>query len=172
MCGTPLYVAPEVFAGQIYNSQADMYSFGFVLWELWYGETAFRAEITIKPQSVLLEDVMKRELRPTHIKGTQHPWGMWQHVMMTCWNKEPRSRLTAQKGWECLKQLQDQGSLQQKVKPTPPPRSSAPRPLSRRKTPPAKPKPAPRRKTREGTPVSYHRKEKDETVHFESHGKE
>ena len=171
VCGTPLYMAPEVFQGHIYNSKADMYSFGFVLWELWYAETAFRAAIEIKPKSVLLEDVMRRDIRPTHIEGTHHPWEIWQHVMTSCWSKEPRLRLTAKKGWECLQQLQDQGRIQQK-KPPPPPRSFVPRPLSRRKTPPVKPKPVPRRKKPEGAPVSYHRKEEDETVHFESNGKE
>ena len=105
VCGTPLYLAPEVFKGHLYNSKADMYSFGFVLWELWYGETAFRAVIDVKPYSVLMEDVIERELRPTHIENTEHPWGIWQDVMTSCWNKEPGLRLTAQMGWECFKQL-------------------------------------------------------------------
>ena len=45
ICITSIYLAPEVFENRkkIYNSKADMYSFGYVLWELWYGETAFRA---------------------------------------------------------------------------------------------------------------------------------
>ena len=34
--GTSMYLAPEVFENRIYNSQADMYSFGYVLWELWH----------------------------------------------------------------------------------------------------------------------------------------
>lgn len=32
MVGTSLYLAPEVREGRIYNSKADIYSFGFVLW--------------------------------------------------------------------------------------------------------------------------------------------
>ena len=35
MVGTSRYLAPEVRKGRIYNSKADMYSFGFVLWEIW-----------------------------------------------------------------------------------------------------------------------------------------
>ena len=71
--GISIYLAPEVFEDRVYNSKADMYSFGYVLWELWYGETAFGAAIASKPQHLLLEEVTKRDLRPTHIKGTHHP---------------------------------------------------------------------------------------------------
>ena len=42
ICSPSMYVAPEVFENRINNSKADMYSFGYVLWELWYGITAFR----------------------------------------------------------------------------------------------------------------------------------
>ena len=38
VCGTPLYMAPEVLAGQMYSEKADMFSYGMILWELWYGE--------------------------------------------------------------------------------------------------------------------------------------
>ena len=34
VCGISIYLAPEVFEGRSYNSKADMYSFGYVLWEL------------------------------------------------------------------------------------------------------------------------------------------
>ena len=67
ICGTSLYLAPEVFEGRIYSSKADMYSFGFVLWELWYGKTAFEDTVVSTSQSVLLEDV-RRGLRPTHME--------------------------------------------------------------------------------------------------------
>jgi serine/threonine protein kinase len=32
--GTPLWMAPEVMAGEIFNEKADVYSFGIVLWEI------------------------------------------------------------------------------------------------------------------------------------------
>ena len=99
---TPMYLAPEVFETRIYNSKADMYSLGYVLWELWYGETSFRDAIDSRTEHKVLEDVVKHDLRPTHIEGTQPPWDNWQHVMASCWNKDPKLRLTAQKGWEQL----------------------------------------------------------------------
>ena len=143
VCGTPLYLAPEVYSGHIYNSKADMYSFGFVLWELWYGERAFQAALVTKPVSYLLADILKRELRPTHIEGTCLPWEIWRNVMMSCWSKEPRVRPTAQRGWECLEELQELGRNQELAPPLPPRSSSAPKPLSpRNKAPAVKPKPA------------------------------
>ena len=162
VCGTSLYLAPEVFESGIYNSKADMYSFGYVLWELWYGETAFGATIDSKTEYKVLEDMVKQDLRPTHIEGTHLPLESWQHVMVSCWNKDPKLRLTAEKGWE---QLQ---------KPPPrPPKSSAlstpplPQTSSSRGPPPqTKPKPATRPKKPKGIPVSFHRETEEEMVHF------
>ena len=33
-CGTPLYIAPEVFAGEHYGEAIDVYAFGLMLFEL------------------------------------------------------------------------------------------------------------------------------------------
>ena len=38
LCGTPLYMAPEVQNEQSYTEKADMFSVGMVMWELWYGQ--------------------------------------------------------------------------------------------------------------------------------------
>ena len=168
VCGNSIYLAPEVFQGRIYNSKADMYSFGYVLWELWYGETAFGAAIDSRTEYKFLEDVVKQDLRPTHIEGTQHPWRNWQHVMASCWNKDPKLRLTAQRGWE---ELQNRGDFQENILPPPPltkPSTLSPVPLppkssSLRLGAPTKPKP----KVPKGTPVSYRRETEDGKVHFE-----
>ena len=172
ICGTSIYLAPEVFENGIYNNKADMYSLGYVLWELWYGETAFRAAIDSRTEYKVLEDVVKQDLRPTHIEGTQHPWGNWKHVMTSCWSKDPKSRLTAQKGWE---QLQNRKYSQESISPPPLPTepsslSPPPRPpksSSLRPGPPTKPKPKPKPKKPEGTFVSDYRKTEDGKVHFE-----
>ena len=168
ICGTSIYLAPEVFETRISNSKADMYSLGYVLWELWYGETAFKDAIDSRTEYKVLEDVVKHDLRPTHIEGTHPPWGNWPHVMASCWNKDPKLRLTAQKGWEQLQNFT--------ISPHPPPPSELsslsppPRPAkssSLRRGPPTKPKPKPKPKKPEGTFVSYHRETEDGNVHFE-----
>ena len=40
--GTPLYMAPEVREGKLHNEKADLYSFGTIMWELWYGECVMK----------------------------------------------------------------------------------------------------------------------------------
>lgn len=32
MCGTPRWLAPEVFRGEDYSEKIDVYSYGIVLW--------------------------------------------------------------------------------------------------------------------------------------------
>ena len=40
MSGTPMYLAPEVIKSCLYDYKADIYSFGIMLWEMWYGNRA------------------------------------------------------------------------------------------------------------------------------------
>lgn len=94
VCGSLLYMAPEVLAGEMYDKRADMYSFGVLLWEMWYAETAFEIELFTQPSQFQLLDQIKDGLRPSHIKGTHEPlgpWGMWKKVMETCWSSEQKS---------------------------------------------------------------------------------
>ncbi|KAL9964101.1 hypothetical protein ACROYT_G027683 [Oculina patagonica] len=41
MTGAPAYAAPEMLRSSVYDSKADIYSFGIMMWEMWYGERAF-----------------------------------------------------------------------------------------------------------------------------------
>lgn len=170
--GTFHYLAPEVQKGRIYNSEADIYSFGFVLWELWYAMRAFQTATPTDESYLDLLEKVRQGRRPSHIEGTNHPWGMWQHVMTTSWNVDPRARLTAKKGLECLKQLHAV-EMQPKLKqpPPPPPKSPSTRPLSQsKKPPPTKPKPPKRPNKQEGTRASYYKKAQ-ESVYFTSEEK-
>jgi serine/threonine protein kinase len=42
-CGSPRYMAPEVFNGQPYNHKVDVYAFGLMLWQICYYETPFES---------------------------------------------------------------------------------------------------------------------------------
>ena len=158
--GTYLYLAPEVCEGRIYNSKADMYSFGFLLWEIWYGETAFQTAMTTCGLHQL--EKVRQGCRPTHTEGTIHPYEIWQYVMTTCWNENPRARLTARKALERFKELHE-AEIQPKLKPVPLPRTRSLRLLS----PPTAPTPARRPNKQGGASVSYHKKPEAESVHFE-----
>ena len=41
LCGTPLYMAPEVIAGRNYDSKADIWSLGALLFQMLTGEYPF-----------------------------------------------------------------------------------------------------------------------------------
>ncbi|KAL3777305.1 hypothetical protein HJC23_008907 [Cyclotella cryptica] len=44
MCGSPLYMAPEILLGQKYDAKADLWSVGTVLFEMISGRTPFHGE--------------------------------------------------------------------------------------------------------------------------------
>ena len=170
ICGTSLYLAPEVLDGRIYNSKADMYSFAFILWELWYGERVFADTVVSRHQSKLLKDV-KDGLRPWHIEKTSQPSPLWTTVMESCWEKSPGKRMTASDALNELKGKGDVHSRSDSRPPTPPPKKTVPserRPRSCSQKPPVKPKPKPK-PTRAS--FSYSSKSEDLSLHLESNDK-
>ncbi|XP_078380448.1 uncharacterized protein LOC144663395 [Oculina patagonica] len=186
MCGTLLYLAPEVMDGRIYNSKADMYSFGMILWEMWYAKTAFQNELTSRSHFKLLNDI-REGLRPSHIRGTRQPWGMWQLVMQTCWDKEPQHRLTAKQTRTELEKLQNKMEKQSaspsetalhsspvdellaagpNSSPSKPQTAPKPRLAPKPQVAP-KPRPAPKPNTPKPASVSFSAKNEDANVRFE-----
>ena len=100
LAGSPAYIAPEVFKSQLYNSKADIYSLGIMLWEIWYGERAFA-----RTESVSLEDfftMVDNGGRPEHVKGCREPTHAWGNLMKECWRKELKDRPSAN---ECHKRI-------------------------------------------------------------------
>lgn len=77
LCGSPLYMAPEILRYEKYDAKADLWSVGTVLYEMMVGKPPFRAtnhvellrkiergEDRIKfPEEVVLSDSMKRLIR-------------------------------------------------------------------------------------------------------------
>lgn len=53
LCGSPLYMAPEILRGESYNAKADLWSVGAVLYEMSAGKPPFRASNHIELEKVI-----------------------------------------------------------------------------------------------------------------------
>ena len=89
LAGTPLYIAPEVFHSEVYDSKADIYSFGIMLWEIWYGRQAF-AEFR-GPMEVFF-CMVDGHHRPEEVKGEKKTPARWKQLMNRCWDRNPEKR--------------------------------------------------------------------------------
>ncbi|KNH07456.1 serine/threonine protein kinase [Perkinsela sp. CCAP 1560/4] len=87
ICGTPLYVAPEVLLRDGYTKDIDWWSFGVVLYEMIVGVTPFVAETT----DAIFEKILTRDVR--------FPYGMHlpreaTDLIRSLLRKNPVNRLT------------------------------------------------------------------------------
>lgn len=55
ICGSPIYMAPELLVDMKYNTKADMWSFGVIMYELLYGVNPFMFPKTIAHLRELME---------------------------------------------------------------------------------------------------------------------
>lgn len=98
IAGSPVYIAPEVFQSQLYDSKADIYSLGIILWEVWYGEQAFAriGEVTLQHFFGLVQN----GARPESLQEYGQP--PWEELMRQCWEANPQERPSAE---FCLKEF-------------------------------------------------------------------
>ena len=98
--GTPVYMAPEVRHSRVYDSKADIYSLGLIMWEMWYGQQAF----TDAPGKTF-QDFFKwvdEGNRPVDRLGCKTPPSFWEQLMTQCWDGNPVKRPTAK---ECHERI-------------------------------------------------------------------
>lgn len=100
VAGTYVYMAPEVLHGRAYDSKADIYSLGIMLWEMWYGKRAFLDVNMVTTLNMVTSLEVFRKLvdvgcRPEHLEGCKKPPIRWENVFTQCWEGNPESRLTA-----------------------------------------------------------------------------
>lgn len=89
-------MAPEVLLNQAYDEQADVYSYGCVLYELLSGTVPYAgAEFT---RDRIAERVGKGD-RPQLPKGLEKPW---QDLLVACWQQHPQSRPTMKRVVEMI----------------------------------------------------------------------
>ncbi|XP_022797833.1 uncharacterized protein LOC111336065 [Stylophora pistillata] len=102
MTGTPMYLAPEVIRSCMYDYKADVYSFGIMLWEMWYGK---RALLDVRGDVKEFYDKVLKGARPAHVEGSNRPPTVLHDLMQHCWDIKPDNRPDAAKCYKKLTQL-------------------------------------------------------------------
>lgn len=87
--GTVSWIAPEVFDNQPYDSKADIYSFGIIMWELYTKQTPF-ADVN----AFEIPRVVTRGDRPAIPKEMPKDYAK---LMKQCWHAKPSKRPAAAK---------------------------------------------------------------------------
>jgi serine/threonine protein kinase len=87
MVGTPAYMAPEQVAGKPVDYRTDVYSLGLILYEMFTGTQAFRADNAV----ALALKQMQENPRPPHEIEPNIPAAM-ERVILKCMEKEPARR--------------------------------------------------------------------------------
>lgn len=85
--GTPLYLAPELWKGDIYSEAVDVYAYGILVYELLTLEAPFREARTIMG------------LRKTVLSGQRPEFSAyvspeWANLITSCWQEDPAKRPT------------------------------------------------------------------------------
>ena len=100
-------MAPEIRPDEekVYDSKVDMYSFGLMMWEMWFGEIV-PSEAISWSQDEVTRQTDKRKQREESRRGTLHPPPTkWIELMVSLWNAEPCVRKTATESKELMKKV-------------------------------------------------------------------
>jgi hypothetical protein len=87
LAGTPAYMAPEQVAGKPVDYRTDIYSVGLVLYEMFTGSPAFKAENSV---AVALKQ-MSEDVVPPHALEPTIPLSI-ERTILKCLEKEPQRR--------------------------------------------------------------------------------
>ena len=85
MCGSPLYMAPEILEYQPYDAKADLWSVGAVLFEMVAGKTPFHGENHID----LMKNIKKKAVRlPANVRISKE----FVQLLKLLLNRKPQDR--------------------------------------------------------------------------------
>ena len=95
-------MAPEVRERIPYGSKVDMYSFGIMMWEMWYGKEIF-ADLIENDEEIPPPTEVKGYLSRCPVgDGSFAPPAEWTNLMISCCNPDPDQRPTATECKELL----------------------------------------------------------------------
>lgn len=86
-CGSPLWMPPEMISNVAYDSSADVYSLGIILWELYTRRIPYRGS-GLKPAKLVVK-VVREGLRP--VLPLQAPL-QYCRLVRACWHADPARR--------------------------------------------------------------------------------
>ncbi|XP_058492699.1 serine/threonine-protein kinase ULK1a isoform X1 [Solea solea] len=88
LCGSPMYMAPEVIMSQTYDAKADLWSIGTIVYQCLTGKAPFHAST---PQELRLFYESNRTLLPKVPKETS---GHLRHLLMGLLQRNPQERMS------------------------------------------------------------------------------
>ena len=87
ICGSPMYMAPEIMKYKKYDKKADLWSLGVIFYELLTGKTPF----TANNHAELLENIETKKIYfPSHIKISHNA----RDLLIGLLNKDSKKRIT------------------------------------------------------------------------------
>jgi serine/threonine protein kinase len=128
--GTPAYMSPEQAEGKAPDARSDIYALGLVMYEMFTGQLAFKAET---PVALAIKQIMERPTPPRELEPTLPP--SVEAAISRCLEKDPAKRFQSVAELEAalLEGTPEQPSA---VGGVPPPRIQAPSPSAPGKTVP------------------------------------
>ncbi|WP_308720752.1 protein kinase domain-containing protein [Komagataeibacter xylinus] len=91
ICGTPGYIAPELFANARASQQSDMFSFGITLWQLAARTLASPYDVPFQGD---IDNYQSTILEKIHEKGPTFITSPYSDVISRCLNPDPQKRFS------------------------------------------------------------------------------
>ena len=106
-------MAPEVYEGKSYCAKVDIYSFGLIMWEMWFGQKVF-SELRSLSRRVFFRRIIEN-YRPQTPRGDVRgrlipnpPPAQWNKLMAYCWHTDPSLRPTATECKDLIEEIKNQ----------------------------------------------------------------